>query len=157
MSSRRIVAVLLLLGLPLAASAATRIVRVWTSYRTADSFKRVSEYLGGTEDNGNETVFRSQPAQREGYYFLIRTKSDAAIAGAKITLEVDLPGAPEPKTFVFAGDVPATQRVFHLGVTGTDWPNAKVRPAAWRIAVRGPDGAVLASEHSFLWSGSDGR
>jgi len=154
---RRHIAALLLLALPLAAPAATGIVRVWTSYRTADSFKRLSEYLDGTEDNGNETVFRSQPNQRDGYYFLVRTKSDAVVAGAKLTLEVNLPGTPEARTFVFSVDVPATQRVFHLGVTGADWPNVKIRPAAWRITVRGSDGSVLASAHSFLWSSSDGR
>jgi len=156
MFPRRIVA-LLLLGLPLVAPAATGIVRVWTSYRTADSFKRVSEYLGGTENTGNETVFRSRPDFRDGYYFLIRTKSDVAVVGAKLTLEVVLPGTPEVKTFVFPTEVPAKQRVFHLGMTGADWPGAKIRPAAWRITVRGPEGAVLATQQSFLWSSGDGR
>jgi len=156
MFSRRVLTALLL-TLPLVASAAPGLVRVWPSYRTAESFKRVSEYIDGVENTGNDAVLRSQSDVRDGYYFLVRTRTDTAVAGAKISVEVALPQRSGAKTFVFPADLPAGDKVFHLGITGADWPDAKVRPGAWRVVLRSADGTILATRHSFLWSSADAR
>ena len=147
----RFVAALLLLALPALASASVAIVHVWPSHRSADSFRRISEYVGGTENNGHETVLRSKPETRDGCYFLTRTKADAPVSGAMLVLEVVLPGDPAVKTFQFPAEIPAGRKVFQVGLTGSDWPDAQTRPAAWRVTVRSADGAILADSPSFLW------
>ena len=147
----RFVAALLLFTLPALAGASVSIVHVWPSHRTADSFRRISEYVGGTENSGRETILRTKPEARVGCYFLTRTKADAPISGATLVLEVVLPGDPAIHTFQFPADIPAGGKVFQVGVTGSDWPSAQTRPAAWRVTVRSADGAILADSPSFLW------
>ena len=128
------------------------LVRVWPEYRTAASFERISEFFNGVENTGGQTFLRSQPAERAGFYFLVRTRAAAALTGARVELEVLLPGVEKPKTFTFPADVPAGSHVLLAGVTGKDWPGEKTAPTAWHLAVLAADGAVLASQQSFLWT-----
>ena len=151
--SPRLTAALLLLALPTAAPAGVRIVRVWPEHRDAGTFTRLVEYFGGQEYHFGQTVLRSRENERAGYYFLVRTRADAPVAGATFLVEAVLPGDPEVKAYPFHADLPAGQRVFQLGLTGADWPGAKVRPAAWRVTVRAPDGTLLTERQSFLWAG----
>jgi hypothetical protein len=151
------VAPALVLSLPteLRAAAPTggvRLVRVWPEWRAAESFARLSEYFGGGENTGGQTVLRSQPKERAGYYFLVRTEAKTAVAGARIELRVLLSGTTEPKTFSFAANLPAGTHVTLAGLTGADWPGEKTTLAAWRVALLAADGTVLAEEKSFLWS-----
>lgn len=127
-------------------------MRVWPGYRTAESFDRISEYLTGGENTGGQTVLRSQPAQRDGFYFLVRLKNaSGAIAGASVELSVITPASATPRVLTFAADLPGGQHVFDCGLTGTDWPDANAHPVAWKIVIRAPGGAELASTQSFLW------
>ena len=97
------------------------VVRVWPAYRTAESFDRIGSYFNRSETRGSETVRRSQPAVRDGYYFLVRLKNPhAAVAGATFELQVVTPVSPAPKTFTFQADVPAGTQAFNLGLTGSD-------------------------------------
>lgn len=150
----RSVAVLLLSTLPALLCGATEIVRVWPAYRDDASFRRISEYLNGQENTGAEIVLRTQAEPRDGYYFVTRVKTDSAVAGASFVLEVVQPGNPEVHTHTFAVDLPGGEKVYNLGLTGSDWPDAKARPAAWHLTVRAADGTVLAERASFLWSSS---
>jgi hypothetical protein len=135
-----------------ARAADVAFVRVWPGYRTAESFDRISEYLDGQENTGGQTVLRSQPAQRDGFYFLVRLKNAGdAIAGASVELSVITPASATPRTLTFAADLPAGQHVFQCGLTGADWPDAAAHPVAWKIVIRAPGGAELASTQSFLW------
>ncbi len=129
-----------------------RLVRVWPEWRAAESFTRISEYFDGKENTGGQTVLRSQPKERAGYYFLVRTETKTAVAGARVELQVLLPGAASPKKFTFTTDLPAGGHVTLAGLTGADWPGAKTAPAAWHLAVLATDGTLLAEEKSFLWS-----
>ena len=45
----------------------------------------------------------------------------------------------------------AGDTVFNIGLTGLDWPDAKLRPVAWKLQFLADDGHVLASEASYLW------
>ena len=150
--SPRLVAASILLAIPALLNAATDIVRVWPAYRDADSFRRITEYMGGSESTGNEIVLRTQADSRDGYYFLTRLKNGAAAPGTSLVLEVILPGNPAVHTFTFVTDLPAGQQVYQLGVTGTDWPGKGTRPSAWRVTARSADGAILSERTSFLWS-----
>jgi hypothetical protein len=141
----------------LTAAADLRVVRVWPSYRTAESFSRISEYFGGGENTGKDTIVRSQPSSRAGYYFLTRIKnSGPALPDAKIELHVITPSSPEPKTFTFNAAIPAGSHVVQIGLTGNDWPNPKAQAVAWDLHVfGGVNGAELAHEQSYLWSQPD--
>jgi hypothetical protein len=135
-----------------ALAADARIVRLLPGYRTTASFQRLSEFLTGRENTGNETVLRSQPADRAGYYWFLRLKNPgAAIAEATFELQVITPAGPEARTFTFRAPVPSGTHVFNVGVTGTDWPAADAEPVAWRLVVRSPAGEVVSAQ-SFLWS-----
>jgi hypothetical protein len=136
-----------------ARAADVNFVRVWPGYRTAGSFDRISEYLDGQENTGGETILRSQSAQRDGFYFLVRLKNTGdAIAGAGVELSVITPASATPRTLNFTADLPAGSHVFECGLTGADWPDATAHPVAWKIVIRAPGGAELASTQSFLWS-----
>ena len=127
-------------------------LRVWPGWREAESFDRISEYFGGGENTGRHHVLRTQDKTRGGYYFLVRVKNASALTGAKFDLSVIRPDLPEPKTYHFAADVPAKETVFQLGLTGSDWPAGnKANPVAWKLALVGADGRVLAEQKSFLW------
>jgi hypothetical protein len=140
-----------------ARAAEVTFVRVWPGYRTAESFERISEYLTGQENTSGQTVLRSQPAQHDGFYFLVRLKNaSAAIAGAGMELSVITPASATPRTLNFTADLPAGQHVFECGLTGADWPDIAAHPVAWKIVIRAPGGAELASTQSFLWSKPDG-
>ncbi|MFA5057327.1 MAG: hypothetical protein WC485_04395 [Opitutaceae bacterium] len=151
--SLRHLPLLLLLVLPVRSPAAgVEIVRVFTGWRDAASFQRVSEYFDGRENTGGIRVLRSQPDARGGFYWLVRLKNaDRPLAGAKFELQVITPAAPEPKTFVFPADIPAGSPVYQLGLTGADWPEAKARPVAWHLRVLAADGKTLIAKESFLW------
>ncbi len=151
--SPRSAAALLLISIPALLNAATDIVRVWPTYREAESFRRISEYIGsGRENTGREIVLRTQAEPRSGYYFLTRLKTDTAATGSTLVLEVVLPGNPAVHTYTFPADLRAGEQVYQLGVTGADWPGKETRPAAWRISARAADGATLAERASFLWT-----
>jgi hypothetical protein len=129
-----------------------KIVRVWPSYRMAESFDRISEYFGGGENSARRIVLRSQAANRAGYYFLVRlVNPGAAQPGCSWQLQVILPASAQPRTFAFATGIPAGNIVFELGLTGADWPNAKTEPVAWKLVLQSADKRELVSQQSFLW------
>jgi hypothetical protein len=147
-----VLSVFLLAGAPLVRAANVEFIRVWPAWREAESFDRIKEYFGGKETYARQTVLRTQPETRDGYYFLVRVKTDAVLPEARFELSVIRPDQPEPQTFVFRAGVAAKESVFQLGVTGADWPGGKeANPVAWRLALVGPADRVLAEEKSFLW------
>lgn len=134
------------------AAADTEFVRVWPGWRDAAAFDRISEYFGGPETRGRESILRTQANVRDGYYFLVRVKNAAALPAAKFEVSVIRPDHPEAKVFTFAAALPEKETVLHLGVTGADWPGGKgANPVAWKIALLAADGRVLAEHKSFLW------
>lgn len=134
------------------ALGSTEFVRVWPAYRDAESFERIGEYFGRPEKSGHDVVVRTQPATRDGYYFLVRVKSTEAAAGARFELSVIRPDNPEPQTFTFPAALAGKETVFHLGLTGADWPGGKqANPVAWKLTLRAADNRVLAEHKSFLW------
>jgi hypothetical protein len=133
-------------------AADVEFVRVWPSWRDAESFERIGEYFGRPENTGHEVVLRTQAHERAGYYFLVRVKTPTPMSGAKFALSVIRPDTPEPKEYSFPVSLPAKESVFQLGLTGADWPQGKkANPVAWKIALISDDGRVLAEHKSFLW------
>lgn len=150
---RHVLASLLLLATVCAVRAAdVEFLRVWPAWHDAAEFERISEYFGGRENTGRQTVLRTQAAARDGYYFLVRMKSAEAMPGARFVLNVIRPDSPEPRTHTFTAALPAKESVFEFGLTGSDWPGGKnANPVAWKIALVGADGSVRAEQKSFLW------
>lgn len=142
---------------PVTRGADLELVRVWTNYRTANSFVRISEYFTGHEATRNhETILRTDAASRAGFYFLARVKNRGAeISGAQAQVEVITPDAPTPKIFRFPISVPHGSHVYEVGMTGKDWASIDQHPVAWRVLILGADGHPLLSQQSFLWSKPD--
>lgn len=144
--------VLLLLAVGAARAADAEFVRVWPSWRSAESFERIGEYFGRGEVPAGQIVARTGPGTRAGYYFLVRVRNPAALAGARFVVDVIRPDSPDAKTFSFPAAMPAGETVFQLGLTGADWPGGeKAQPVAWRLALVAADGRPLAEQKSFLW------
>ncbi len=139
-------------------AADLEMVRVFTGWRSAESFHRISEYLGGKENTGGITVLTTQKGERSGYYWLVRLKNQSSrLAGSRFELQVISPSSPEPKTFSFPADIPSGGSVYQLGLTGPDWPGPKSRPAAWRLRLLASDGTTLVAKESFLWEQPKGK
>jgi hypothetical protein len=142
---------LLALGAASVSAAELTIVRVFTGWRDAASFKRISEYFSGKENTGRETVLRTHADQRAGFYFLVHAANPGAPASVKINVELIPPTDTKPRDFTFATDLKAGDSVLNLGLTGADWPDAKANPVAWKVTIVAADGQVLATEKSYLW------
>jgi hypothetical protein len=142
-----------LLAIATVRAAPAEFVRVWPGWRDAESFERIGEYFGRAKNDPRQLTLRTRPDVRDGFYFLLRVKHAAPLERAKLVIDVIRPDAPRPVQFVFPVDAPkAGETVFDVGLTGEDWPGGRdSHPVAWRIELRGADGAVLAQEKSFLW------
>ena len=127
------------------------IVRVFSGWRDAASFKYISEYFTGRENTHGEVVLRTQPDQRGGYYFLVRTTNPGGPVSVTFKLQLILPTGHKVQEHSFATDLKAGDTVLNLGLTGGDWPNPKANPVAWKLDLLAPDGRLLASEKSYLW------
>lgn len=154
MSIRVIRGCLLLLTLVAGVASASEvaIVRTFTGWRSAASFKRISEYFDNRENTGGQTIIRTDPVQRTGYYFLLRIANPGAPRRVQFQLQLVEPGEPAPRTTIFPAEIGAGSRVFQLGFTGPEWQDAKAQPVAWQVLViAADDGRVLATEKSYLW------
>lgn len=142
---------LLLLGLSSLQAAELTLVRVYSGWRDAASFKRISEYFDGKENTGGEAVLRTHSDQRGGYYFLVRVTNPGAPRKINAQLQVITEANAAPRDFHFSPELGAKDTVFHLGLTGPDWPDATTNPVAWKLELTDADGKVLATEKSYLW------
>jgi hypothetical protein len=127
-------------------------VRVWSTWRSAESFERISEYFTGKENTGREVVLRTHPEDRAGFYYLVRVANrGSAISAATFALQVVAPDSAVAKSYTFPVSVPPRETVYELGLTGTDWAGKDVHPVAWKLDLLSSDGKVLSTEQSFLW------
>lgn len=149
---------LLLLGLSASTAAAElSIVRVYTGWRDAASFKRISEYFTGKENTAGQAILRSHPDQRAGFYFLVRVANPDVSRAVTARLELITDASARPVVHTFATTLQAGNTVFHLGLTGPDWPDPKADPVAWKLELTDDAGRILATEKSYLWEKPDGN
>ena len=127
------------------------IVRVFTGWRDAASFKHISEYFDGKENTRGEAMLRTQPDQQGGYYFLVRAANPGAPVTVKIIVQLVMPAGAKAREFTFPADLKPGDTVLNLGLTGADWPDARTHPVAWKLELLSTDGRVLATEKSYLW------
>ncbi len=142
----------LLLAATAAPASAVEIARVYSGWRDAASFKRISEYFTGRENTGGQTVLRTHPEERAGYYFLVRLNGVPAGSDLQARLTVIRPAAPDGLTYNFSVRLAGETTVLNLGLTGPDWPDKDADAVAWKLDLLSADGArVLATEKSYLW------
>lgn len=150
---------LVLLVCPLLRAELPNIGYVAWYYKDATVFKRIAEYFGGGERTARKVILRTDQSDRAGLYFVCRLDDgdvDAFPVGSKFVLEVVLPDSPREKVYDYPLPDPTPDYAeIWLGLTGKDVPKDSEPPVAWRIRVIGPDDAVLASRHSYLWSIED--
>jgi hypothetical protein len=152
---RRFLSVLLLALLPILATAAEgplAIEHVYTGWRDAASFKRISEYFNGQENTHGEAILRTHPDQRGGFYFLVRVNNPGPARTIKVSLHVITSANARTSDYQFATGLKADgDTVFQLGLTGADWTDPKGHPVAWKLDLLDADGKTLATEGSYLW------
>src|SRR5947209_3239338 len=140
------------LAAPVFSAEEIKVVRVWPGWKDAEYFGRISEYFTNKENESGQIVLRSQPVERSGFYFLTRIENQsAAVDHVKINLDVISPGSPLAKTYTFDSALSKGQTIYQIGLTGSDWPNRKAHPQAWRLVILGSDGSPLLEKKSFLW------
>jgi len=142
---------LLALSAAAASAADVTIAHVFTGWRDASSFKRISEYFTGRENTGGQTVLRSQPSQRAGFYFLVRAENTGAPTTAQVVVNLIMPIGKQVRTHTFTTSLSNKETLLNLGITGSDWLDPKTNPVAWKIDIVSADGRMLASEKSYLW------
>lgn len=127
------------------------IVRTFTGWRDAASFKRISEYFDGKENTGKETVLRTHADERAGYYFLVRVANPGAPVAVQFKIQLIASTDPKLRNFAFPAELKSGETMLNLGLTGADWPDAKANPVAWKLDIVVADGRVLATDKSYLW------
>ncbi len=152
---RRSVVLCLLFSVLCAAASAQQplaIKHVYTGWRDAASFKRISEYFDGQENTHGEAILRTHPEQRGGFYFLVRVANPGAARPIKASLHVITSANARTSDYQFSTELKGNDdTVFQLGLTGADWTDPKGHPVAWKLDLLDSDGKALASETSYLW------
>lgn len=131
------------------------VVRASTEYRDERQFARISEFFTGRENTGSDVILRSQPEERNGYYWTIKLRRYPYLERVEdaVRLEVVIPGNLEPTLFSFPlGPAEKRNPLLLVGLTGNDWPDPAALPLAWRLSFLDAEGVVLAQAKSFLWS-----
>lgn len=123
-------------------------------YIESDQLTRVSEYFTGQELTGDRVFLRSQPDVKRGYYFtlILDEKVRRLPRGTTVVGEFYSPNERDVQRYDFPlpNQRPRTKELF-VGLTGDDWPNPDVVPAAWRFTIKGPNGNILGTSESYLW------
>ena len=137
------------------AEPSTKIVEIVPRYIETKAFKRISEYMTGKENPGRRVIIRTNPKQRDGYYFILllnhnvrKLPPDAYIQGEFYTSKsLDR----QTHRFDFPLILPDTREIF-IGLTGDDWPQEDEIPSAWHFTIKNSRGEILAQKKSYLWS-----
>lgn len=136
-------------------ASAFDIVYAYPQFMEEQRFQRISEFIWGTENPGPYLIVRTQPDVRGGEYFIITLdkRVRALPTGTQIKLEVVRPDSnmPPAYTLEIPSERPNTRQIY-VGITGTDWPDAKIRPLAWKISFISSEGIVIAQKQSYLWT-----
>ncbi|MGC6455009.1 MAG: hypothetical protein ACON39_08605 [Coraliomargaritaceae bacterium] len=137
--------------------SAVEILDILPKRMTTEQFMRIKEYRTGSEYTGKRLIIRTDPLQRDGFYFtlLLDTKLRHLPQGTVIVGEFYSKASTQMQThtFVLPADRPNTKAVF-LGLTGQAWPFAHeeaVVPSAWKFQIIGPDGQFFGQKQSYLW------
>lgn len=146
--------ILAFLSLVSAQLSGQEIKRVFRQHYTAEEFKTISGYFSNGEKLGPRIVKRSNPADWDGFYFIVEFSDRPERFQGKIsvTLEIISALSPKPQSYSFnlVNEDHLTWEAY-FGLTGSDWPDSELKPIAWKITAKDIEGTVISSKQSFLW------
>ncbi len=120
----------------------------------AETFKRISEYFDGKENQGDRIVLRTDPSVREGWYLILMLDADADEypEGTRIGMKVILPDQKGEvvKATSLPNPIPDASEIW-IGLTGKDEPANGKPPVAWMVVIYSPQGKVYTAYKSYLW------
>ena len=125
------------------------------AYFTVRDFKRIPEFFTGKEFSGWKVYCRTNPADREGFYFVVKVTGDVPQSSADCHWLLEWitpldPTAQQKKVSLPAQNI-LGKEVF-IGLTGSDWPDPSVQPIAWSLSLVDSKEGILGKSQSFLWS-----
>ncbi len=114
-------------------------------------FKRLSEYFTYEENTGGNAIARSDPANRDGIYFILNIEIAATIpSGSVATLRYFCPHKTGElvQTWTLPEFFGTPTSEIMLGLTTKPVPEGIL---AWHIEIVSPEGEKLIERSSFLW------
>lgn len=137
--------------LPLSAQGFFTDVQV--RYEEAQTFKRISEYFTGVENQGRRLIVRQPAEERAGLYWVIHTGVPISelSEGAQLRVSFFRLGSADVETRTYP--LPTDRRVNTLfaGITGADWTRDDKLPTAWKLELLDSRGEILDARESYLW------
>ena len=137
--------------------AAVEILEILPRQMSTAQFQRIREYRTGSEHSGKRIILRTDPKQRDGFYFtlLLDSKLRRLPQGTVVVGEFYSKASADKQSYTFTlpADRPNTKAVL-VGLTGEAWPFTKAEdivPAAWRFQLIGPDEQSFGQKQSYLW------
>lgn len=148
----RIPAFLLLMAVLAGGLSAVTIETAHTRFYAEDEIRPLSRYFGGDIAGQRfRAVVPSQPDNPGGQYFIARLKDFRPASPASVRMVLYTSASKEPATHEWKLAGVDLKGWLYLGLTGSDWPDEKTRPLAWRIEVLDAAGEIIAHWNSFLW------
>ncbi|MGE9292483.1 MAG: hypothetical protein ACQKBW_02630 [Puniceicoccales bacterium] len=118
------------------------------------TFKRISEYFDGEENQGDKIVLRTDPSVREGWYLVLMLDGDADKypEGTRIGLKMHIAGQKDEvvKATTLPTPIPDASEIW-IGLTGNEEPPNGKPPVAWMVIIYSPEGKVYTAYKSYLW------
>lgn len=132
-----------------------RIFTVDVQYLTTSNFQHIAENFTGNEDLGEAAVVRTDPANRDGMYFVLqlsRYVKNIPI-GSQVLIQYTRSDNPQvtSKTMPLA-DINKNGSYLYVGITGADWPNPNATVTAWKVTLMDPEGNLIVEKKSFTWN-----
>ena len=125
---------------------------VYSQFRDADSFKRISEHMSGEENPGRYAIARTHPENRRGHYIALKIdSSDQPNQWKTIRIQIVRPGEQDAISYDLPISVKGKTRAL-IGLTDSYWSDGEHAPLAWKAEMLDSQGNTVSSAQSFLWS-----
>ena len=125
---------------------------VYSQFRDADSFKRISEHMSGEENPGRYAIARTHPENRSGHYIALKIESsDQPNHWKTIRIQIVRPGGQDVISYDLPISVQGKSRAL-IGLTDSYWSDGERAPLAWKAEMLDAQGNIVSSAQSFLWS-----
>lgn len=125
------------------------------AYFSVRDFKRIPEFFTGKEFSGWKVYCRTNPSNREGFYFVVKVSGDIRQlnVGSHWLIEWITPLDPvAQQNKIPISDLKISGKEVFIGLTGSDWPDPSVQPIAWSLSLVDSEERILGHSQSFLWS-----
>lgn len=127
--------------------------KVQVRYKPEETFKRISEYFTGKENQGNRLIVRIPNDERAGLYWIIQLDQSVKNLpeGAQLRIDFFRQGSATVESRTYPLSNKRDVKTIFAGITGNDWKAEDPKPTAWRLEVLDKDGQALDTKQSYLW------